>query len=102
MTLYLIQPRTRYGRVPPSLSNLIRGGPMEIGKQLPDAFLAEVADIEAWAFGHGPRDVREKHDASVGELRGTIAVIVMTRIALGDPGFEEAFPEYAHANPNNK
>lgn len=76
---------------------------MEIGKQLPDAFLAEVAgaDIELGLLKYRPRDVREKHDASV-ELRGTIAVVVMTRIALGDPGFEEAFPEYAHANPNNK
>nr|WP_172689309.1 hypothetical protein [Pseudomonas fluorescens] len=68
---------------------------------VPEASFADVAYIEAWAFSSPPADVRLKHDASTGELKGTIAVVAMTRIALGDPDFEKAFPEYAHANPKN-
>ena len=65
--------------------------------QTSDTSLAYIAYVEAWAFCSSPAEVRLKHDASTGEIKGTIAVVAMTRIALGDPEFEQAFPEYAHA-----
>lgn len=65
--------------------------------QTSDTSLAYIAYVEAWAFCSSPAEVRLKHDASTGEIKGTIAVVAMTRIALGDPAFEDAFPEYAHS-----
>ncbi|MBJ2248883.1 hypothetical protein AB4P91_27635 (plasmid) [Pseudomonas sp. B21128] len=65
--------------------------------QTAETSLAYIAYVEAWAFSSSSAEVRLKHDASTGEIKGTIAVVAMTRIALGDPEFEEAFPEYVHA-----
>lgn len=74
---------------------------MAIDHQICEAEFVDVADIEAWAFTSSPAEVRLKHDAATGELKGTIAVVAMTRIALGDPEFEQEFPDYAHANSDN-
>ena len=74
---------------------------MAIDHQICEAEFVDVADIEAWAFTGSPAEVRLKHDAATGELKGTIAVVAMARIALGDLEFEKAFPEYGQEKPDN-
>ncbi|MHC5208791.1 hypothetical protein [Pseudomonas chlororaphis] len=59
------------------------------------------AEIEPWVFESEPGPIRERLDSSEGEVKFKIALAVQTRIAIGDPAFELAFPEYAHANPDN-
>lgn len=58
-------------------------------------------EIEEWVFKATPEAVRTEIDQATGKEREDIEMAVMTRIAIGDPDFEAAFPEFAHANPDN-
>lgn len=59
--------------------------------QTAETSLAYIAYVEAWAFSSSSAEVRLKHDASTGEIKGTIAVVAMTRIALGDQNLKKRF-----------
>lgn len=57
--------------------------------------------IEESVFKAAPEAVRKEMDQASVQDREHIKMAVMTRIAIGDPELEAAFPEFAHANPDN-
>lgn len=58
-------------------------------------------EIEEWVFKGTPEAIRIRIGQATSVERTDIEMAVMTRIAIGDPGLEAVFPEFAHANPEN-
>ena len=58
-------------------------------------------EVESWVFKAAKEAIRARLEAATEAENQDIKMAIMCRIAIGDPDFEAAFPEFAHANPGN-